>query len=283
MKIVLFGCGQGGWMAAKWLLAGTKLLAIADNNPKKWGTSLEGIPVIEPAKILTLSPDMVFITILNKDAVDTIKKQLVDMGYTGTIQTLNPFREIMDLRLAHLRLLAREIEARKLPGAIAELGVYQGVFAAELNRLFPDRTLYLFDTFQGFAEEDVAIEKQLTAYTRAAAGDFKDTSIEQVRSRLPHPERAVFLPGHFPDTLPEDLPPLAFVSLDPDLYEPTLAGLRAFWPKLVPGGVILIHDYNSAQFEGAGKAVRMFCEEQHLMILPLADLHGSAVLMRQGA
>ena len=81
---------------------------------------------------------------------------------------------------------------------------------------------------------------------------------------------------------PCDLPPLALVSLDPDLYEPTLAGLCAFWPKLVPGGMILIHDYNSAQFEGAGKAVRSFCQERQLTVLPLADLHGSAVLLKQG-
>lgn len=164
---------------------------------------------------------------------------------------------------------------------MAELGVYQGAFAAELNRLFPDRTLYLFDTFTGFSKEDVEVEKTLTSFTRASAGDFSDTSIERVRARLPYPDRAVFCQGYFPDTLPEDLPPLAFVSLDPDLYEPTLNGLRAFWPKLVPQGAILVHDYNSAQFEGAGKAVRTFCKENDLMVLPLTDLHGSAVLLKQ--
>lgn len=281
MKIILFGSGQGGQMAARWLPADCTLLAIADNNPQKQGSLSGGIPVIAPEQIPRLSPDLVFITVLNKEAAPAIETQLRELGYAGPIRTLIPLREIMDLRLAHLRLLAGEIKARNLPGAVAELGVYQGAFAAEINRLFPDRTLYLFDTFEGFTREDVAEEKKHAAHSRAAVKDFADTSEEQVRARLPHPKQAVFCRGHFPDTLPADLPPLAFVSLDPDLYEPIYWGLRAFWPKLVPGGVILIHDYNSAQFEGAKKAVQHFCQEHHLMILPLPDLHGSAVLLKQ--
>lgn len=281
MNMILFGSGQGGQMAARWLPADCNLLAIADNNPQKWDTFSDGIPIIDPARIPSLAPDLVFITVLNREAVSSIERQLRKSGYTGPVQTLNPFREMMDLRLAHLRLLAQEIQVRKLPGAVAELGVYQGAFAAELNRLFPDRSLYLFDTFTGFSRADVESERRLAPDSRAAVGDFQDTSVEQVSACLPYPERAVFCPGHFPDTLPDDLPPLVFVSLDPDLYEPTLAGLRAFWPKLVPGGVILVHDYNSTQFKGAGQAVRMFCEEQRLMALPLPDLHGSVVLMKQ--
>lgn len=281
MRIILFGNGQGGQMAARWLPSDCELLAFADNNPGTWGTFSEGIPVINPEQIPEFLPDLVWITVLNRDAARSIEAQLRKIGYQGAVKSLNPFREVMDLRLAHLRLLAREIEARKLPGAVAELGVYQGAFAAEINRLFPTRTLYLFDTFTGFSQADVDAEKNFCARTRAAAGDFSDTSVEQVRSRLPHPEQAVFFKGCFPDTLPADLPDLAFVSLDPDLYEPVLAGLHAFWPRLVPGGAILIHDYNSTQFEGVGQAVRAFCREHGLNVLPLPDLHGSAVLIRQ--
>lgn len=281
MKIILFGCGQGGQMAAKWLPSDCQLLAFADNNQNRRGTFLQGVPVIAPSQIPEYAPDLVWITVLNREASLSIQEQLMNLGYRGQIRTLNPVRETMDLRLAHLRLLAEEIKRRNLPGAVAELGVYQGAFAAEINRLFPDRTLYLFDTFTGFSESDIQAEKKNTLHSRASAGDFGDTSVEEVLSRLPYPKQAVVCRGYFPDTLPPDLPPLVFVSLDPDLYEPTLQGLRAFWRRLVPGGVILIHDYNSSQFEGAGKAVRLFCEEERLMLLPLPDLHGSAVLLKQ--
>lgn len=281
MKVILFGCGQGGQMAARWLPADCRLLAFSDNNPDKWGNTLMGVPVIPPEKILSLDPDLVWITVLNREASAAIEAQLCSLGYTGMIRTLTPIRDSMDLRLAHLRLLAQEIQDRRLSGAVAELGVYQGAFAAEINRLFPDRTLYLFDTFEGFVQTDVDRERQVSSFTKASAGDFGDTSEAQVLARLPYPERAVLCRGHFPDTLPPDMPPLVFVSLDPDLYEPTLQGLRAFWPLLTPGGVLLIHDYNSTQFEGAGRAVREFCAEHRLMILPLPDLHGSAVLLKQ--
>ena len=71
------------------------------------------------------------------------------------------------------------------------------------------------------------------------------------------------------------------VSLDADLYEPTRQGLKYFYPRLVKGGVIVIHDYNSAQFEGVRKAVREYCEENGLIPVPLCDLHGTAVLVKQ--
>lgn len=72
----------------------------------------------------------------------------------------------MDLGLAQARLLAEEIHAAGIPGAVAELGVYQGALAAELNRLFPDRPLYLFDTFIDFPRTDVEAEKQLVLISR---------------------------------------------------------------------------------------------------------------------
>lgn len=78
----------------------------------------------------------------------------------------------------------------------------------------------------------------------------------------------------------EELPGFAFVSLDPDLYVPVYEGLRTFYPLLNSGGMILIHDYNSMQFPGVKKAVERFCEEQKIYIVPLMDLHGSAVIIK---
>ena len=49
----------------------------------------------------------------------------------------------------------------------------------------------------------------------------------------------------------------AFVSIDADLYAPTAAALPLFWDRLSPGGVIMVHDYNSTQFPGVGKAVNV--------------------------
>ena len=113
--------------------------------------------------------------------------------------------------------------------------------------------------------------------------DFSDTGVEIVRRRLPHPEKARFVPGRFPESAEAQLTGkerYIFVHIDPDLYEPTIQGLKYFWPRMVKNGILMIHDYNSLQFPGVRKAVREFAAWAGVLPLPLADLHGTAVITR---
>ncbi|MEI3169120.1 MAG: TylF/MycF/NovP-related O-methyltransferase [Lachnospiraceae bacterium] len=57
--------------------------------------------------------------------------------------------------------MANRIKEQDIPGSIAELGVYRGDIAWQLNALFPERELLLFDTFQGFDAKDVKTEKNV--------------------------------------------------------------------------------------------------------------------------
>jgi O-methyltransferase len=281
-KVIIFGCGQAGGMISKWLGPDCELLGFTDNNQEKWGGFFCGQKIYSPADAFGKDPDLVWIAVLNAEAADSIENQIRSSGYKGELPNIAAFRGIMDLRLAALRLMAEEIGRREIPGEIAELGVYQGRFAAEMNRLFPDRRCFLFDTFEGFTEEDVARDIAVSG-SGAKVGDFGDTSAEQVLSRLPHPEKAVVCSGRFPDSLrslKEPLPEFCLVSLDTDLYEPTYQGLKVFYPLMNRGGVILIHDYNSTQFPGVGEAVRRFCKEENVYVMPLSDLHRTAVLMK---
>jgi O-methyltransferase len=77
------------------------------------------------------------------------------------------------VRYATLGLCVQEISRRNVPGNVAEVGVYKGAFAKRLNQLFPQRQLYLFDTFAGFADQDVATE--IAAGFSAGNQDFADT------------------------------------------------------------------------------------------------------------
>lgn len=281
-KVIIFGCGQAGSMISKWLGPDCELMGFTDNNPEKWGGSFCGHRIYSPADAVGKDPELVWIAVLNTEASASIENQLRSAGYEGELLNITAFRRIMDLRLSAMRLLAEEIRRRVVPGEVAELGVYQGRFAAEINRLFPERRCFLFDTFEGFAEEDVATDIAVSG-SRAKAGDFSDTSVEQVLSRLPYPEKAVVCAGRFPDSLKglnEPLPQFCLVSLDTDLYEPTYQGLKVFYPLLSRGGAILIHDYNSTQFPGVGEAVRRFCEEENIYVMPLSDLHGTAAVMK---
>lgn len=178
-----------------------------------------------------------------------------------------------------MRLAAEWVNLRDLKGNIAELGVYQGEQAALLNALFPDRKIHLFDTFEGFSGADVSVEAA-RGFSGAAIGDFKDTSVELVLARMPHPDQVLVHPGMFPDTADGLEDTFAFVSLDVDLFEPTLAGLEYFYPRLTPGGFIFVHDYNNKRYSGVRHAVDAFLEKVRVAALPLPDFAGSLVILK---
>lgn len=64
------------------------------------------------------------------------------------------------VRLSTLELFAREVEAEKISGNCAEVGVYKGDFAKYINKYMPNKKLYLFDTFEGFDERDFDSESE---------------------------------------------------------------------------------------------------------------------------
>ena len=291
-------------MALSWLPADHTAVCFIDSAPGKQGTLLGGLPVVSLGQALEEEPDEILIAVLNREACQQIHEDLRQAGFSGTVTEITVFRDHQDVRLSMLRLLKSQIERRGVAGAVAELGVYRGAFAAEINRLFPDRPLYLFDTFSGFDVNDIAAEDERTAGDPHAGGrNFSDTGVDLVRSFLPHPEMAVFVAGHFPESIDgytestgkeglergmEDgagkdpaRASYALVSLDPDLYRPAAEGLHFFWDRLSPGGVILIHDYTSLQYPGICRAVDEFCGAKGLTVIPLPDLHGTAVLLKQ--
>ena len=175
-------------------------------------------------------------------------------------------------RLAALELLCRRLE--QVPGAAAELGVYRGAFARCINRLLPRRTLYLFDSFQGFAPDSGAGEAFQAAH--------ENTSAAQVLSSLPHPEQAVLKPGFFPESLNGLEDRFCLVSLDVDFETATLEGLRYFWPRLSPGGYVMLHDWGNPGLPGVAKALEQYQQElgTSLPSVPLPDLGGTLVLCK---
>ena len=277
--VVLFGAGQVGAMISRLMGTAYRVLCFADNYEGKWGTTLAGIPVVSPRESLRNDPDCFCLCVLDAERAGLMEAQLRELGFKGEILRPDALK-IFDARAATMRLLAEQIHEEKIPGDAAELGVFRGDFAALINAAFPDRTIHLFDTFEGFPARDVEIE-QAQGLSRAKTGDFKETAENLVEERLPHPERAVFHKGYFPDSFDGCTEmTFAFVSVDADLYAPTAAALPLFFDRLAPGGVLLIHDVYSTQFSGAGKAVGEFCTERGLLPMPVSDMHGSVVLRK---
>ena len=264
-------------MICRMLGADYKALAFADNSVSKQGGSLLGLPVLSLKNALELCPRTVILCVTDAERSMQMRLQLEAEGFDGELITAESLR-VFDARAAALRMLAEQISAQGIEGDAAELGVYRGDFARLISEAFPDRTLHLFDTFEGFSASDLAAER---GYSRAAEGDFSDTDTELVRNRLHEPGRAVFYKGLFPDTFAAcRAERFAFVSVDADLYKPTAAALPLFWDRLSPGGVLLLHDVNSLQFRGVSEAVREFCNEKNILPMPICDLHGSVVLRK---
>ncbi|MEX0967069.1 MAG: TylF/MycF/NovP-related O-methyltransferase [Bacteroidia bacterium] len=205
------------------------------------------------------------------------KRELVpQMMYLGRERKLDVHGDFV--RVSSLELCANEIYAKNIQGAVAEVGVYRGDFAADISRAFPDRKLFLFDTFEGFDRKDVEIERNENFSD--GSQDFSDTNVELVLLRMKNPDNCIIRKGYFPETAAEVDETFVFVSLDTDLYKPILEGLRFFYPKLATGGYIFVHDYNNAEYRGTQQAVHEFSEEFKVPYFPLSDHCGSAVFMK---
>ncbi len=277
---MILGAGQMGKAARNLLnLNRMELVAIGDNNPKVWDYDAE-IQILPVAEALQANPDRVIIGVLDDERTGQLIHQARSLGYQGRIMALGDVYSTFDLRAATFRRLADRVSANGIEGALAELGTYRGDFAWQLNERFPERRLYLFDTFDGFDERDIRVEREVSS-SRAAAHDFSDTRARDVLARMPYEDQVVIRKGFFPETAQGLEERFALVSIDVDLYAPTLAGLEYFYPRLVRGGAILLHDYNSLQFDGVRKAVEEY-ERRHgmLPLIPLSDLHGTAVITR---
>lgn len=188
-------------------------------------------------------------------------------------------------RTGTLQLISKEIKEHHIEGAVAELGVYQGDFSKNINALFPDRTLYLFDTFEGFdkREEEKNISEDFSSEKDIKDSDFSDTSVNGVLEKLPFPENVVVRKGLFPETIPNEQMQYAFVSIDCDLYEPIYAGLEYFYSSMSEGGYIMIHDYNMEKFsKGVHSAVAKYEYKigKRIHKIPIPDECGTLVICK---
>ncbi len=182
------------------------------------------------------------------------------------------------IRLATLELVANEIHKKNLLGNVAEVGVYKGKFAKYINGYFPSKKLYLFDTFEGFDAKDIQTEKKLGL--NDGTQDFSNTSVDLVLKIMPFPKQCIIKKGFFPETAAGIEDSFVFVSLDTDLYEPIYQGLIYFYPKMIKGGYIFVHDVNNDSYKGAAKAVERFSAEQKISFLPIPDSCGSVVFIK---
>ena len=184
-------------------------------------------------------------------------------------------------RLYLLLLNIARVIREKVPGDLAEIGVYQGNTArilAEAARS-SGRHLYLFDTFEGFHSQDLRGPDRT-----GVPGHFGDTSLETVKAFV-GTHGVEYIVGRFPESLTQLPIPQQFsiVHLDCDLHDPMLAGLTFFYPRLSPGGLLILHDYSSGHWSGGCQAIDAFMADKPERLVLMPDKSGTAIMIKSSS
>lgn len=155
-------------------------------------------------------------------------------------------------RLNNIEDCVEQVLEDGVPGDLIEAGAWRGgatIFMRALLEAYgvSDRKVWVADSFEGLPPPD------LEKYPADAGLDLSQidalaVSQEEVQRNFRRygllDEQVVFLKGWFKDTLPgAPIDQLAVLRLDADLYESTMDGLTYLYPKVAPGGCVIIDDY----------------------------------------
>ena len=156
-------------------------------------------------------------------------------------------------RLDHLERCIETVVVERVPGDLIETGVWRGgvvLFMRAMLDLLGDegRTVFAADSFAGLPPPDVKRypeDEGLALWSRKQLAVSLDR-VSAAFDRYGVSRRGVrFLEGWFEQTLPRaPIDRLAIARLDGDMYGSTIVALEALYPKLSPGGFLIVDDYH---------------------------------------
>jgi len=178
----------------------------------------------------------------------------------------------------------QDLAQRGIEGDFVECGVWKGghVIAALLSSTYP-RQYWLFDTFDGMTEPGKQDFKRgahattMAKYRKLGIKNWCRAELEEVQNNIkPHqrPDQQLhYVVGPVEQTLTSHKLPekISMLRLDTDFYASTKIELEILWPRLVPGGVLIIDDYKSWQ------GCRQACDEYFQDRVEYLPIGGSAV------
>jgi O-methyltransferase len=125
-----------------------------------------------------------------------MKSALLDLPFGGTID---------------------RIKSENIPGSFAKAVVWKGRTSKIVRQLAPDRKYYLFDTFEGFPEQNLEAKEKDNQLTR-----FKNTNLDVAKQNIGDLTNIEFRVGYFPATAKGlESEKFAFVMLDMDFFRIT--------------------------------------------------------------
>jgi len=173
-------------------------------------------------------------------------------------------------------------QAALLDGDFVECGVHTGILSAavmswlEFGRHAP-RKFYLFDTWAGIPEEQVSEEERrlgvLEMNRKYQDGDRLHGDVVRKFSRWPN---AVIVRGRVPESLQAmaAVERVAYASIDMNVAAAEMGAAEFLWPRLVPGGLMLLDDYGWSAHAQQKKAWDEWAGRSRVMILALPTGQG---------
>jgi O-methyltransferase len=204
-----------------------------------------------------------------------------DAETVATIDAVRPYTLTSVERIAALCEAIRYLERAGIPGDVVECGVWRGgsMMAAARTLVGLGRTqrdLYLYDTFSVFprpGERDVdvwgnSVAERLDADLQNPAYDYlPEEQVERLVRSTGYPaDRIHSVRGLVEDTIPAVAPAtIALLRLDTDLYASTAHEMEHLFPRISPGGVLIVDDYG--EFLGAKAAIDEYLKEHDVVLL----------------
>jgi hypothetical protein len=176
--------------------------------------------------------------------------------------------------------------ASKLAGDFVECGVNRGFLRSAIMEYLDwdalRKTFYLLDTFGGLDERFVSDEERTAGVLRKNQEllglGFYVAGVESVRANFAGWKNVRIIPGAIPETLAQvEAQEIAYLHLDLNCSPPEVAAAEYFWPRLVPGALVLLDDYAYHGYRTQKVAMDAFARRKGLSVLSLPTGQGLIV------
>lgn len=191
-------------------------------------------------------------------------------------------------RLDNLQACIVDVLRDRIPGDVIETGVWRGgasIFMRAVLHAYgiTDRLVWVADSFQGLPKPDPE-RYPADANDELWKASVLAVSLDEVKANFAAygllDDQVRFLVGWFCDTLPTaPIQRLAVLRLDGDLYQSTIDALSALYPRLSPGGYVIVDDY------GAMASCRQAVDDyrrEHAITEPIERIDWTGVFWRRG-
>lgn len=168
-----------------------------------------------------------------------------------------------------------------LEGDFAECGVWKGFSFAFLTKYLDfgkiDKSLYLYDTYQGIPEEMNSENRSNAVYEKDIAND-PDAILKIVQKRFATLPNVEIVQGMVPDSFAQACPEkIALLHLDMNSTASEIAALDALFDRVVPGGMIVFDDYGWTGYSAQRHAENAWMAERGHTILELPTGQGLVI------